>query len=159
MPHQLKILRLQLKMLHDEISSKESHLKALTLPMPHITIAHLLSASLTFFVDHQLDDNVMNNVSEREKLRSNLKELKVKYAYVNTLIEEQTANIKVELKKLRKNISQAKSYYESISFSDPSTTIFDLTGYSSNSANFFNPLRSEERRVGKECRSRWSPYH
>ena len=32
--------------------------------------------------------------------------------------------------------------------------------------NFFAPLwfqlnsyRSEERRVGKECRSRWSPYH
>ncbi len=24
--------------------------------------------------------------------------------------------------------------------------------------NFF-PKRSEERRVGKECRSRWSPYH
>src|SRR2546425_12353643 len=23
----------------------------------------------------------------------------------------------------------------------------------------FLPLRSEERRVGKECRSRWSPYH
>src|SRR2546430_3705562 len=24
---------------------------------------------------------------------------------------------------------------------------------------FVAPLRSEERRVGKECRSRWSPYH
>src|SRR3712207_3806484 len=24
---------------------------------------------------------------------------------------------------------------------------------------FFLPIRSEERRVGKECRSRWSPYH
>src|SRR2546422_4501860 len=24
---------------------------------------------------------------------------------------------------------------------------------------FENDLRSEERRVGKECRSRWSPYH
>ena len=24
---------------------------------------------------------------------------------------------------------------------------------------FLNPVRSEERRVGKECRSRWSPYH
>ena len=24
---------------------------------------------------------------------------------------------------------------------------------------FGNPVRSEERRVGKECRSRWSPYH
>ena len=23
----------------------------------------------------------------------------------------------------------------------------------------FAPARSEERRVGKECRSRWSPYH
>src|SRR3989454_11594886 len=25
--------------------------------------------------------------------------------------------------------------------------------------NRLNPERSEERRVGKECRSRWSPYH
>ena len=25
--------------------------------------------------------------------------------------------------------------------------------------NDLNPIRSEERRVGKECRSRWSPYH
>src|SRR2546421_11401837 len=24
---------------------------------------------------------------------------------------------------------------------------------------FFTGMRSEERRVGKECRSRWSPYH
>ena len=26
-------------------------------------------------------------------------------------------------------------------------------------ADAFTQLRSEERRVGKECRSRWSPYH
>ena len=26
-------------------------------------------------------------------------------------------------------------------------------------AGFCKPCRSEERRVGKECRSRWSPYH
>ena len=25
--------------------------------------------------------------------------------------------------------------------------------------NVLQQLRSEERRVGKECRSRWSPYH
>ena len=25
--------------------------------------------------------------------------------------------------------------------------------------NFYAENRSEERRVGKECRSRWSPYH
>ena len=26
-------------------------------------------------------------------------------------------------------------------------------------ADVVSPKRSEERRVGKECRSRWSPYH
>ena len=26
-------------------------------------------------------------------------------------------------------------------------------------AMMHQPIRSEERRVGKECRSRWSPYH
>mgnify|MGYP000951552715 CR=1 FL=1 len=26
-------------------------------------------------------------------------------------------------------------------------------------AELFDVVRSEERRVGKECRSRWSPYH
>ena len=30
--------------------------------------------------------------------------------------------------------------------------VFQLNG-------LFNVLRSEERRVGKECRSRWAPYH
>ena len=33
------------------------------------------------------------------------------------------------------------------------------TNFESMSAAFPDPLRSEERRVGKECRSRWSPYH
>ena len=32
------------------------------------------------------------------------------------------------------------------------------TGYS-NYSYWKSVLRSEERRVGKECRSRWSPYH
>ena len=38
---------------------------------------------------------------------------------------------------------------------DPNSTKFV-----SNYVNYFNSTnRSEERRVGKECRSRWSPYH
>ena len=31
--------------------------------------------------------------------------------------------------------------------------------YSDNVINYSDRSRSEERRVGKECRSRWSPYH
>ena len=34
--------------------------------------------------------------------------------------------------------------------------LLGLSGYAGEGANGF---RSEERRVGKECRSRWSPYH
>ena len=37
----------------------------------------------------------------------------------------------------------------------------DEHGWSDSVSNLSNKLqrRSEERRVGKECRSRWSPYH
>src|SRR5258708_32159139 len=31
--------------------------------------------------------------------------------------------------------------------------------FTSEAATFLQRVRSEERRVGKECRSRWSPYH
>ena len=36
---------------------------------------------------------------------------------------------------------------------------FKLTCFQSSEKNRLQLLRSEERRVGKECRSRWSPYH
>ena len=39
------------------------------------------------------------------------------------------------------------------------TTVNDGTVWSSTGTLDTNPTRSEERRVGKECRSRWSPYH
>ena len=32
-------------------------------------------------------------------------------------------------------------------------------GYQQQARPGYGPQRSEERRVGKECRSRWSPYH
>ena len=36
---------------------------------------------------------------------------------------------------------------------------FRLSGDARGLANGVSLARSEERRVGKECRSRWSPYH
>ena len=38
-----------------------------------------------------------------------------------------------------------------------STKLENIKGESVSTDN--NNVRSEERRVGKECRSRWSPYH
>ena len=45
-----------------------------------------------------------------------------------------------------KFISESRRYFES----GEQTTVIALDGQTP---------RSEERRVGKECRSRWSPYH
>jgi len=39
-------------------------------------------------------------------------------------------------------------------------TDFNISGpKTTDMYNYANDFRSEERRVGKECRSRWSPYH
>ena len=37
--------------------------------------------------------------------------------------------------------------------------VYDFLGGSYERVTYLKLLRSEERRVGKECRSRWSPYH
>ena len=43
--------------------------------------------------------------------------------------------------------------------SEPQSLIFQTSIEGGESALFTIGQRSEERRVGKECRSRWSPYH
>ena len=52
--------------------------------------------------------------------------------------------MKTELLGQEKNIVRVKVEFEAAEFSKGLTKAV---------------LRSEERRVGKECRSRWSPYH
>ena len=37
--------------------------------------------------------------------------------------------------------------------------VIKVIGVGGGGNNAVNRMRSEERRVGKECRSRWSPYH
>ena len=38
-------------------------------------------------------------------------------------------------------------------------TTEEVAEYNAIKAEYESSIRSEERRVGKECRSRWSPYH
>ena len=47
----------------------------------------------------------------------------------------------------------------SVSNKDINTINKTVAALPINDAGNFEPGRSEERRVGKECRSRWSPYH
>ena len=50
------------------------------------------------------------------------------------------------------------SYFIERGFREDIIDKFQL-GYNPNAWSAFTDERSEERRVGKECRSRWSPYH
>ena len=53
--------------------------------------------------------------------------------------------------------SDAKSYIDA--FPMEHVGEMHLGGHDEDEDDHGAPLRSEERRVGKECRSRWSPYH
>src|SRR2546421_6870053 len=46
-----------------------------------------------------------------------------------------------------------------IDCADPACGLSTCVGGTNNHQPCSSPQRSEERRVGKECRSRWSPYH
>src|ERR1041385_598692 len=55
--------------------------------------------------------------------------------------------------------NESTCYAESrdgITWTKPNLGLFEINGTRANNAVLH---RSEERRVGKECRSRWSPYH
>ena len=70
-----------------------------------------------------------------KKINPNYKDVSRQYEKICRYIKNN------ELKKER------ESYNENSDYTSTSSTISSSV------------LRSEERRVGKECRSRWSPYH
>ena len=51
------------------------------------------------------------------------------------------------------------SSYKDINMSDEVDIVRQIRFNLKGSTALVAQLRSEERRVGKECRSRWSPYH
>src|ERR1051325_12219762 len=70
-------------------------------------------------------------------------------------ISNQWANKADDWSKKRDDLSRGVSLPDTMSKSDHS--LFDPID--NQSFKFDHSPRSEERRVGKECRSRWSPYH
>ena len=60
------------------------------------------------------------------------------------------------LKATRELLEAILNANESMKPEDVGSALFTVTD---DLASTFPAQRSEERRVGKECRSRWSPYH
>ena len=64
----------------------------------------------------------------------------------------------IELKNVTKRL-KGNTVLDDITFTFESGNIYGLYGRNASGKTMLLLLRSEERRVGKECRSRWSPYH
>ena len=71
------------------------------------------------------------------------------------LVRQQDKKYEAELAKLRVTYAQWAAEQEKKIAETVVTEIGERAGL----AEFVIYRRSEERRVGKECRSRWSPYH
>ena len=82
------------------------------------------------------DKEEQKQTTTKEEVRNNI----AKYLVIERE-EPQPVGSAVRLNNKKENVFQA--------------TFFDISVFSA----LFTLLRSEERRVGKECRSRWSPYH
>ena len=55
--------------------------------------------------------------------------------------------------------AEAQTFLKSRGFSRRALIRLKQTGGLTRGGALLRTVRSEERRVGKECRSRWSPYH
>src|SRR5574337_1994670 len=64
-----------------------------------------------------------------------------------------TSKDKTSLETAAKEVKNAKAISGDI------RSMADVENVVKNTFETFGRIRSEERRVGKECRSRWSPYH
>ena len=54
---------------------------------------------------------------------------------------------------------EIRKYYLQFGYNIPTLNKYVKAKVNAKYQNLIYVLRSEERRVGKECRSRWSPYH
>ena len=69
-------------------------------------------------------------------------------------------NLKLELaSEAKERIQKCRDYLDH-KIAESEEPLYGITtGFGSLCSKNISPDRSEERRVGKECRSRWSPYH
>ena len=70
--------------------------------------------------------------------------------------KEEAKKYKVNERTVQRDIDDIRNFLENESLSRGYN---NSVIYSREKKAYILALRSEERRVGKECRSRWSPYH
>ena len=82
------------------------------------------------------------------------------YLGLGTNLGDKELNLRVALQKIEERIGKIISlsaFYATAPWGFQSENNFLNAAVGVETV--LSPVRSEERRVGKECRSRWSPYH
>ena len=101
------------------------------------------------------EDNVCMKFGMRKELFGNYK-YKILHGGVISSVLDATGGLVASISVLKKMIGQSLEEIEKRLFKI-GTVDLRIDFLRPGQGNYF--LRSEERRVGKECRSRWSPYH
>ena len=83
-----------------------------------------------------------------------------KHDYLKTYVFSYNQSEATRLRVAEKMLKLPMSFFNARDLSELSSNIMmDCTNIETATSSIMPVLRSEERRVGKECRSRWSPYH
>ena len=97
----------------------------------------------------------------REQMRQEAQERKA-LEEERKKVEKEESKYHTEIEKLKEQLTQAKeNELEQLNarILELQSQLADVIVKKEEISNLANGNRSEERRVGKECRSRWSPYH
>ena len=154
-----------------KIDVKSKKKKILLIILPFTIISMILLSGLSYYFAYKI---IEQNIEKRKKQELLLAVEKIeKYLSINRSISESIAksvqankdimtpdnykNLLSLLLSNNNNIFGIGVYFEPFSYKP------DLKHYSQYCIHENDKIkfttRSEERRVGKECRSRWSPYH
>ena len=141
----MKALRIVLHQDSANYKKEETLDNKMTYPLPPIsTIIGALHSACNYKEYHPMD------ISIQGKFESMHKEPYTDYCFLNSTMDDRGILVKM------KNEDFLSKAFDKVAKPTKSQGSSFRNG---NTIQVYNKERSEERRVGKECRSRWSPYH
>ena len=108
-------------------------------------------------VDPDSESNNNPEIIERRNYQNNKSLYKIYTEEFDEIAKAEKLETNEEIIRLRKNLDQQLTGFQNLIAKLANKLQRKLLAKQNRSWQF--DLRSEERRVGKECRSRWSPYH
>ena len=104
--------------------------------------------------------NLQDQINEEEIGNLLEKEFRVMIVkMIQNLRNRMEAQIEKIQEMFNKDLEELKNKQMNNTISEMKNTLEGINNRITEAEERISELRSEERRVGKECRSRWSPYH